>query len=132
MFPMPLVFAANHLRSRGYDCRPASQEVLIRNGTVTPTDPVTRGLMDNFGIGDNHWVASEDYRTSRAMAYALMMTFGMWMAAEFLPVRDVDERVVHGSITALITAYGFAFRLILLLAITDFAWIALFSLCGFC
>lgn len=31
MFPMKLLVAANHLRSRGYDCRPASLEVLIRN-----------------------------------------------------------------------------------------------------
>lgn len=39
MFPMPLVVAANHLRSRGCDCRPASLELLIRNGIVTPADP---------------------------------------------------------------------------------------------
>lgn len=39
MFPMPLVVAANHLRSRGYDCRPASLELLIRNGIVTPQGP---------------------------------------------------------------------------------------------
>lgn len=38
MFPMKLVVAANHLRSRGYDCRPASLELLIRNGIVTPAD----------------------------------------------------------------------------------------------
>lgn len=40
MFPMKLVVAANHLRSRGYDCRAASLEVLIRGarsaGAVAP------------------------------------------------------------------------------------------------
>lgn len=30
MFPMKLVLAANHLRSRCYDCRPASLELLSR------------------------------------------------------------------------------------------------------
>lgn len=39
MFPMTLVVAANHLRSRGYDCRAESLELLIRNGVVTPADP---------------------------------------------------------------------------------------------
>lgn len=39
MFPMKLVDAANHLRSRGYACQPASLEVLLRNGIVTPVDP---------------------------------------------------------------------------------------------
>lgn len=38
MFPMPLVVAVNHLRSRGYDCRPESLESLIRNAVVTPAD----------------------------------------------------------------------------------------------
>ena len=36
MFPMSLATAANHLRSRGYDCKPAMLELLIQNGVVTP------------------------------------------------------------------------------------------------
>lgn len=39
MFPMPLVVAANHLWSRGYDCRPESLELLIENGVVSQADP---------------------------------------------------------------------------------------------
>jgi hypothetical protein len=39
MFPMPLVAAANHLRSRGYDCRPEMLELLIQNGVVKPATP---------------------------------------------------------------------------------------------
>jgi len=39
MFPMNLASASSHLRSRGYDCRPAMLETLIENGVVTPADP---------------------------------------------------------------------------------------------
>lgn len=39
MFPMALVAASNHLRSRGYDCKPAMLEMLIENGVVTPAKP---------------------------------------------------------------------------------------------
>jgi len=39
MFPMTLLAASSHLRSRGYDCRPAMLEVLVRDGVVTPAAP---------------------------------------------------------------------------------------------
>lgn len=38
MFPMPLVSVASHLRSRGYDCRPESLELLLESGVVSPAD----------------------------------------------------------------------------------------------
>jgi hypothetical protein len=38
MFPMPTVSASNHLRSRGYDCRPEMLEVLVKNGVVKLTE----------------------------------------------------------------------------------------------
>lgn len=39
MFPMTLMAASGHLRSRGYDCRPAMLEVLVRDGVVKPAEP---------------------------------------------------------------------------------------------
>ncbi|MEP0848304.1 MAG: hypothetical protein HRF50_15960 [Phycisphaerae bacterium] len=39
MFPMALIVASNHLRSRGYDCRLALLEALAKNGVVTPAAP---------------------------------------------------------------------------------------------
>lgn len=39
MFPMNTAEASNHLRSRGYDCRPAMLEVLVRNGVVKLAQP---------------------------------------------------------------------------------------------
>ncbi len=38
MFPMTLTQASSHLRSRGYDCRPAMLEVLVRDKVVTPAN----------------------------------------------------------------------------------------------
>ncbi|MBA4028082.1 MAG: hypothetical protein C0511_18190 [Hyphomicrobium sp.] len=39
MFPMTAAAASHHLRSRGYDCRPAILDALIRQGVVTPAQP---------------------------------------------------------------------------------------------
>jgi hypothetical protein len=36
MFPMPPLAVVNHLRSRGYDCRAESLELLVENGVVRP------------------------------------------------------------------------------------------------
>ncbi len=41
MFPMATVAASHHLRSRGYDCRPALLEALVEQGVVTPSRPDT-------------------------------------------------------------------------------------------
>jgi hypothetical protein len=35
-FPMPPFAVVNHLRSRGYDCRAESLELLVDNGVVRP------------------------------------------------------------------------------------------------
>ncbi len=85
---------------------------------------VARGLLDNF-TGANHLLEpSESYRLGRGLAYALMNTFGMRMAAVFLFVSSMI-----GMRTAVLPRWlsfiGFSFGLILLMAITDFAWIAL-------
>jgi hypothetical protein len=83
---------------------------------------VTQGLLDTFasGLPDQ----SETYRAGRGMAYALMNTFGMRMAAVFMFVTSMI-----GLRTAVlsrgVSLVGFAFGLVLLLVITDFAWIAL-------
>lgn len=39
MFPMATTAASQHLRSRGYDCRPAMLDALIEQGVVTPSRP---------------------------------------------------------------------------------------------
>lgn len=39
LFPMTVGQASEHLRSRGYDCRPEMLDVLLRNKVVTPAAP---------------------------------------------------------------------------------------------
>ena len=85
---------------------------------------VSRGLLDTFGEGGGLPGRSEAYTVARGMAYALMNTFGMRMAAVFMFVTSTI-----GLRTAVLARWvsfvGFALGLVLLLSISDFAWIAL-------
>ena len=88
------------------------------------TAALSRGLLDNFGSGAGLPAQSDAYRLGRGMAHALMNTFGMRMAAVFMFVTSTI-----GLRTAVLSRWvsfvGFALGLVLLLVITDFAWIAL-------
>jgi hypothetical protein len=85
---------------------------------------VARGLLETFATARHSSAESETYAVGRAMAYALMNTFGMKMAAVFMFVTSTI-----GLRTAVLARWvslvGFALGLMLLLIITDFAWIAL-------
>ena len=85
---------------------------------------VARGLLDNFAGGDGPLEHSESYRIGRGMAYALMNTFGMRMAAVFMFVTSMIG-VRTAVLPRWVSLVGFVFGLALLLVITDFAWIAL-------
>jgi hypothetical protein len=83
-----------------------------------------RGLLETFATTSRLTAGSDSYAVGRAMAYALMNTFGMKMAAIFMFVTSTI-----GLRTAVLARWvsfvGFALGLIMLFAITDFAWIAL-------
>ena len=64
------------------------------------------------------------YRLGRGTAYALMNTFGTRMAAVFMFVTSTIG-LRTGVLARWIPYVGFAFGLVLLFAITEFAWIAL-------
>jgi hypothetical protein len=85
---------------------------------------VSRGLLETFAPTGRLSTGSDTYAVGRAMAYALMNTFGMKMAAIFMFVTSTI-----GLRTAVLSRWvslvGYALGLILLLVITDFAWIAL-------
>ena len=95
---------------------------LLFVGMLFAAVSVTRGLLDTFaaGLPDQ----SETYRLGRGMAYALMNTFGTKMAAVFMFVTSTI-----GLRTAVLARWlsfvGYAFGLVLLLVMTEFAWIAL-------
>ncbi len=89
---------------------------------------VARGLLDTFGTGSALPGESEAYRVGRGMAYALMNTFGMRMAAVFMFVTS-SIGLRTAVLSRWVSFVGFAFGLVLLLVITDFAWIALLLPC---
>jgi hypothetical protein len=85
---------------------------------------VTRGLLDTFATGSRLPTHREAYAVGRSMTYALMNTFGMRMAAVFMFATSTiglrTEVLSRG-----VSFVGFGCGLLLLLAITDFAWITL-------
>jgi len=89
---------------------------------------VSQGLLDTFGTGTSVPGENEAYAVGRRMGYTLMNPYGIRMAAVFMFVTSTI-----GLRTAVLTRWvsfvGFAFGLVLLLVITDFAWIALLFPC---
>jgi hypothetical protein len=83
---------------------------------------VARGLLDAFaaGLPDRN----ETYRLGRGMAYTLMNTLGTRMAAVFMFVTSTIA-LRTAVLARWVSFVGFALGLVLLLVITEFAWIAL-------
>ena len=85
---------------------------------------VARGLLDTFATGGRPSAESETYAVGRAMAHALMNTFGMKMAAIFMFVTS-SIGLRTATLARWVSLVGFALGLMLLLVIGDFAWIAM-------
>ena len=85
---------------------------------------VSRGLLETFAAPGRLSADSETYAVGRAMAYALVNTFGMKMAAIFMFVTSMIG-LARQSSHAGYRSWASRLVLILLLVITDFAWIAL-------
>jgi len=81
-----------------------------------------RSLLDTFAGGRPE--LSDAYRFGRGMTYALMNTFGIRMAAVFMFVTS-SIGLRTNVLSRWVSFLGFACGVVLLLAITDFAWIAL-------
>lgn len=88
------------------------------------TGALARGLLDTFAGEGSLPGRSETYAVGRAMGYALMNTFAVKMAAVFIIVT-----CSIGLRTAVFPRWmafvGYVLALVMLLTITDFAWIAL-------
>ncbi len=84
----------------------------------------SQALLDTFAIESKLPAESETYAAFRAMGYAMVNTFAVKMAAVFIIVTSTI-----GFRTAVfprwIAFLGLIFALVLLLTITNFAWIAL-------
>lgn len=85
---------------------------------------VTQALLDNFATESSLPAESETYAVCRAMAYALMNTYAVKMAAVFIIVTSSI-----GLRTAVFPRWmvfvGYVLALVMLLTISGFAWIAL-------
>lgn len=87
MFPMGTAAASQHLRSRGYDCRPAMLDALIEQGVVKPSRPDawTRADVD---AAAGHFEECGIFVPYAAMCLALGCRY-----ADFLrPLREAAER----------------------------------------
>lgn len=83
---------------------------------------VSRGLLDTFASGPPQ--ESETYRVGRALAYTLMNTFGVRMAAVFMFVTSTIG-LRTGVLARWVSSVGFACGLVLLLTISESGWIAM-------
>lgn len=87
MFPMTLAAAASHLRSRGYDCRPAMLELLVKDGVVMPAEP------DAWAQADVDAAAEHFEDCGILTPYAAMCQVLGCRYADFLrPLREAAER----------------------------------------
>ncbi len=87
MFPMTLAAASSHLRSRGYDCRPAMLELLVKDGVVTPAEA------DAWAQADVDAAAEHFEDCGILTPYAAMcQTLGCRYADFLRPLREAAER----------------------------------------
>lgn len=87
MFPMATATASHHLRSRGYDCRPAILDALVRQGVVTPSKP------DAWSRADVEAAADHLEEAGIFVPYVVMCQALGCRYADFLrPLREAAER----------------------------------------
>jgi hypothetical protein len=87
MFPMATVAVSHHLRSRGYDCRPAMLDVLVKNGVVNLAQP------DAWTREDVDAAAEYFEQSEMFVPYAAMcQTLGCRYIDFLRPLREAAER----------------------------------------
>lgn len=87
MFPMTLMAASSHLRSRGYDCRPPMLELLVENGVATPAEA------DAWTQADVDAAAEHFEECDIFVPYAAMcQTLGCRYADFLRPLREAAQR----------------------------------------
>ena len=97
---------------------------LLFVGLLFGTAAVARGVLEAFGADGQLPGASETYVLSRRISYVLMNTFAVKMAAVFMFVTSTIG-LRTAKFPRWMVYLGYALALVMLLTITDFAWIAL-------
>jgi hypothetical protein len=88
------------------------------------TASVAKGLVDTFATEGNSPAFRASFAVGRPMTYTLMNTFALKMAAVFMIVTSTIG-LRTGVLARWVSLVGFVCALVLLLVITDFAWIVL-------
>ncbi len=87
LFPMTVGQASEHLRSRGYDCRPEMLDVLLRNKVVTPAAP-NAWMQTDVDAAADHFEECGILTPYAAMCQTLGCSY-----ADFVrPLREAAER----------------------------------------
>lgn len=96
-------------------------------GTLFAAAAASQGLYA-FGTSGGLVDSGETYRAVRGMTYALMVTFSLKMAAAFMfATSTIGLRT--SVFSRWVSFVGFAFGIVLLLAVTEIAWVALLFPC---
>ena len=85
---------------------------------------LTKALLDTFATDGRPPAQSETYAVGREMSYALMNSFAVKMTGVFIMVTSTIG-LRTGVFPRWMVVIGFAAALVMLLSISDFAWIAL-------
>jgi hypothetical protein len=97
---------------------------LLYTGMLFVSAAVASGLLETFGVDGGNPVDSATYAFGRRMTYVLMNVYAIKMAAVFMFVTSsIGLRTTF--LPRWLAYVGFAVGLVLLLAITEYAWIAL-------
>jgi hypothetical protein len=87
MFPLATPAASTHLRSRGYDCRPAMLDLLVQNGVVKLAQP-DAWTREDVDAAAEHFEECEMFVPYAAMCQTLGCRY-----VDFLrPLREAAER----------------------------------------
>jgi len=87
LFPMTTAQAAEHLRSRGYECKPQMLELLVENGVVRPSQPDAWTQADVDAAAD--YLEDAEIFTPYA---AMCQTLGCGYADFLRALREAAER----------------------------------------
>ena len=80
LFPMTINQAAEHLRSRGYDCKPQMLKLLVENGVVRPASPDAWTRMDVDAAAD-YFEDAEIFTPYAAMCQTLGCRYADFLRA---------------------------------------------------
>ncbi len=93
-------------------------------GMLFTCGAASSGLIHVFGEGNLSPAGSETYAVGRRMVYVLVITFGLKMAAAFMSVASMIGSRTK-VLPPLVTRIGTIFAILILLFVSDFAWLAL-------